>query len=106
MKWCEKCKDYVICALTDKKPKCFTPIITNTAHGTPESYLVKALRFSDEFFREPTAEERKAVADYIDSISVPTGVNVFDLVDEPQTERRKNDDHGINVSDSCHNNGR
>ena len=36
----------------------------------------------DEFFREPTAEERKAVADYIDSISVPTGVNVFDLMDE------------------------
>lgn len=41
----------------------------------------------DEFFREPTAEERKAVADYIDSISVPTGVNVFDLMDESQTER-------------------
>ena len=41
----------------------------------------------DEFFREPTAEERKAVADYIDSISVPTGVNIFDLMDEPQTER-------------------
>ena len=40
----------------------------------------------DEFFRELTAEERKAVADYIDSISVPTGVNVFDLMDEPQTD--------------------
>ena len=40
----------------------------------------------EDFFREPTAEERKAVADYIDSISVPTGVNVFDLMDE-QTER-------------------
>lgn len=40
---------------------------------------------TDDFFREPTAEERKAVADYIDSISVPTGVNVFDLMDEPQT---------------------
>ena len=26
--------------------------------------------------------------------------------DEPQTERRKNDDHGIDVSDSCRNNGR
>ena len=39
----------------------------------------------EDFFREPTAEERKAVADYIDSISVPTGVNVFDLMDEPQT---------------------
>ena len=31
----------------------------------------------EDFFREPTAEERKAVADYIDSISVPTGVNVY-----------------------------
>lgn len=40
----------------------------------------------DDFFREPTAEERKAVADYIDSISIPTGVNVFDLMDEPQTD--------------------
>ena len=39
----------------------------------------------DEFFRNPTAEERKAIADYIDSISVPTGVNVFDFMDEPQT---------------------
>lgn len=38
----------------------------------------------EDFFREPTAEERKAVADYIDSISIPTGVNVFDLMDEPQ----------------------
>ena len=48
MKWCEKCKDYVVCALTDKKPKCFTPIITNTAHGTPESYLAKSLRYSQD----------------------------------------------------------
>lgn len=39
-----------------------------------------------DFFRNPTVEERKAVADYIDSISVPTGVNVFDLMDEPQTD--------------------
>ena len=39
-----------------------------------------------DFFRNPTAEERKAVADYIDSISIPTGVNVFDLMDESQTE--------------------
>ena len=46
--------------------------------------LIEADR-KDEFFREPTAEERKAVADYIDSISVPTGANVFDLMDEPQT---------------------
>ena len=41
----------------------------------------------DDFFREPTAEERKAVAEYIESISIPTGVNVFDFMDEPQTEK-------------------
>ena len=43
----------------------------------------------DDFFREPTAEERKAVAEYIESISIPTGVNVFDLIDEPQTDWEK-----------------
>ena len=43
----------------------------------------------EDFFREPTAEERKAVADYIGSISVPTGVNIFDLMDESQTERNE-----------------
>lgn len=39
----------------------------------------------EDFFREPTAEERKAVAEYIESISVPTGVNIFDLMGEPQS---------------------
>ena len=24
MKWCEKCKHYAVCALMNKKPKCFT----------------------------------------------------------------------------------
>ena len=41
----------------------------------------------DDFFRELTAEERKTVDEYIESISIPTGVNVFDFMDEPQTER-------------------
>lgn len=50
-------------------------------------YNVKDKPQMDDFFRNPTVEERKAVADYIDSISVPTGVNVFDLIDEPQMER-------------------
>ena len=43
----------------------------------------------DDFFRNPTAEERKAIADYIDSISVPTGVNVFDLMDEAADKEEK-----------------
>ena len=130
--WCESCAKN-LCYVVDNRPKCFVPI-TNTASGTPESYLAKSLRYSqdsheiatdepqtqltakclnchnakackennwqgcrfepiedkpqiDDFFREPTAEERKAVADYIDSISVSTGVNVFDFMDESQTEQ-------------------
>jgi len=43
---------------------------------------------TEEFFREPTEEEWKAVHDYIDSISIPTGVNIFDIMDTPQTETK------------------
>lgn len=46
----------------------------------------------DGQFREPTEEERKAVSEYIKSISKPTGVNIFDIMDdvedEPQTETK------------------
>ena len=41
---------------------------------------------TDDFFRQPTEEELQYVRDYIDSISVPAGVSVFELMDEPQTE--------------------
>ena len=37
--------------------------------------------------RNPTEEEMESVNKYIESISKPTGVNIFDLMDEPQTER-------------------
>ena len=57
----------------------------------------------DEFFREPTAEERKAVADYIDSISVPTGVNIFDLMDEPQTDAYDSAKFSHNCIGMCEN---
>lgn len=43
--WCESCARKNHCYTIRSRPKCFTPI-TNTAHGTPESYLAKALRFS------------------------------------------------------------
>ena len=36
--------------------------------------------------RNPTEEEMESVNKYIKSISIPTGVNVFDLMDEPQTD--------------------
>ena len=37
MKWCEKCKDYVVCALTDKKPKCFTDRKTENISEKPNN---------------------------------------------------------------------
>ena len=36
--------------------------------------------------RNPTEEERESVNKYIESISKPIGVNIFDLMDDPQTE--------------------
>ena len=67
----------------ETKPSADMPTENTTCVGVAMALV------EDDFFREPTAEERKAVAEYIDSISVPTGVNVFDLMDEPQTERSK-----------------
>lgn len=37
--------------------------------------------------RNPTEEEMESVNKYIESISKPTGVNVFDLMDEPRTDK-------------------
>ena len=68
-----------------------------TADRKTENSSEKPNNCEDEFFREPTAEERKAVADYIDSISVPTGVNVFDLMDEPTISKMEQVDKDINV---------
>ena len=62
----------------ETKPTADIPTENTTCVGVAMALV------EDDFFREPTAEERKAFADYIDSISVPTGVNVFDFMDEPQ----------------------
>ena len=62
--------------------------------------LIEADR-KDEFFREPTAEERKAVADYIDSISVPTGVNVFDFMDEPTSSKMEQVEDETRLTAKC-----
>lgn len=40
--------------------------------------------------RDATKEERESVAKYIDSISVSTGLNFFDLVDSDASEKLKN----------------
>lgn len=60
----------------EKPPKFEHKGMTTTCVNVP------AQAVEDEFFREPTEKEMKAVRDYIDSISVPTGVNVFDLMDK------------------------
>lgn len=43
--WCEICQRKKECYGITLKPTCFVPI-TNTASGTPESYLAKSLRYS------------------------------------------------------------
>jgi hypothetical protein len=90
--WCEICARKKECYGITLKPKCFVP----TADRKTESDSEKPNNCKD-FFREPTAEERKAVADYIDSISVPTGVNIFDLMDEPTISKMEQVDKDINV---------
>ena len=45
--WCESCARKNNCYTIRSRPKCFTPI-TNTASGTPESYLAKSLRYSQD----------------------------------------------------------
>lgn len=40
--------------------------------------------------RNPTQEEWDAINSYIESISQPIGVNIFDLMDEYEDERDKN----------------
>lgn len=82
--WCKTKEDRWIHKSTDTMCTVYENTISYSI-GQPNS-SEKPNNCEDEFFREPTAEERKAVADYIDSISVPTGVNIFDLMDE-QTER-------------------
>ena len=42
--------------------------------------------------RNPTEEEMESVNKYIESISIPTGVNVLDIM-EKQTEPRKTADY-------------
>ena len=37
--------------------------------------------------RDPTPEEWDSVNNYIKSISCPTGINIFDLMDEYEKER-------------------
>ena len=40
--------------------------------------------------RDPTPEEWDHINNYIESISRPTGINIFDLMDEYENERNQN----------------
>ena len=48
MKWCEKCKDYVVCALTDKKPKCFTDRKTENNSEKPNNSTISKMEQVDK----------------------------------------------------------
>ena len=56
---------------------------------------------TEPFFRNPTEEEMRSVHEYIESISTPTGVNIFDLMDEQtepsQTHEIRTDTHGVRL---------
>ena len=45
--WCESCAKKGCCYTMEIRPKCYVAT-TNTASGTPESYLAKSLRYSQD----------------------------------------------------------
>ena len=45
--WCESCARKNCCYTMEIRPRCYVAT-TNTASGTPESYLAKSLRYSQD----------------------------------------------------------
>ena len=70
--WCESCARKNMCYVVDDRPKCFVPI-TNTASGTPESYLAKSLRYSRDSHEiattEPSNSEKPNNCEYAENPS-------------------------------------
>ena len=60
--WCESCARKSCCYTMEIRPKCYLPT-TNTAHGTPETYLEKSLRYSRE--SHEVAEQTEPSSDWI-----------------------------------------
>ena len=83
--WCESCARKNNCYTIRSRPKCFTPI-TNTAHGTPESYLAKALRYS---------QDSHEIAKTENCSEKPNNCE-----DEPQTDPLPKAINGVNISDA------
>ena len=83
--WCESCARKNLCYVVDDRPKCFVPI-TNTAHGTPESYLAKALRFSRDS-HEIAKDEPQTCSVNGRPYDCGNCEHFRCTADEPQTER-------------------
>lgn len=88
--WCESCARKNLCYVVDDRPKCFVPI-TNTARGTPESYLAKTLRYSRDSHEIAKDEPQTDIHDLTDC-DFCKDRNCKDCEggkDEPQTERSR-----------------
>ena len=62
--WCESCARKNCCYTMEIRPKCYLPT-TNTAHGTPETYLEKSLRDSRDSHEIATTEQSSKVGEWI-----------------------------------------
>lgn len=63
-----------------------TELRDNDGTGTQQEickFLVNYMDILEEQMRRPTPEERESIEKYVKSISKPTGVNFWDLVQEP-----------------------
>lgn len=83
--WCESCARKNNCYVMDTRPKCFVAI-TNTAHGTPQNYLVKTSSISRDS-HEITKTEPKTCS--VNGRPYDCGNCEYHkcTADEPQTER-------------------
>ena len=89
--WCESCARKSCCYTMEIRPKCYLPT-TNTAQGTPESYLAKALRYSRDSHEiaEQTEPQTYITEDrdtqILDAWQVHHRTSTTAVEDEPQTE--------------------
>ena len=70
--WCEICARKKECYGITLKPTCFVPI-TNTASGTPESYLAKSLRYSQDSHEMAKTENSSEKPNNSKVSEIPTG---------------------------------
>ena len=96
--WCESCARKGCCYTMEMRPRCYIAT-TNTASGTPESYLAKSLRYSRDSHEiaktEPSNSEKpnncEDLQDWKDQMWAEA------IEDEPTTEDCSTVDKDINV---------